>query len=78
MLKVTHDRETYNTFFLIVNTSSRHENFHICKKKTKAERQGIIVHLLTLCSSSLEAATPNIKAAPPKTIVVATANAFPT
>lgn len=34
--------------------------------------------ILTFCTSSLDAASPKIKAAPPKTIAVATANADPT
>lgn len=35
-------------------------------------------NILTLRSSSLETASPNIKVAPPNTIAVPTANALPT
>lgn len=43
------------------------------------ERYAIINNLLhTLCSSSLDAASPNTRVAPPKIIAVAAANAFAT
>lgn len=68
-------QEACNNIFLFSSVNQDNKNIHIELERLGFKTKQI---LLTVCSSSFDAASPNNNVAPPNITAVATAKAFPT